>query len=320
MLEAARASVSFYCPGCGAGLRAPRADAGTVLDCERCGEHVRVPRRPHPLECEADDLQVIPTPAASAARSGTRLLLLSILVLLAEYIVLGAAGAYWVAEAGPAAVATRETGPLRPVLAMALVLDLALVAARSVLRWIGYRRCEPAAAAVRTGGWVIAARAAVGLRGVGYGVACLPWILGQPAGGPPNLLTAAAETGLLVWLTGAALEFAILVAWHRLLAELGGREAAHRVTRFAIAVGIAAIAFSCGLLLLRAILGTALVRAGAPQTTPDGQLNLARLPDDVWPVVGWFLAVAVAVGIGLSWQYARVILVLRSSLPGGPGR
>ena len=68
MLDAAKAPVRFCCPGCGAGLRASRADAGTAVSCHVCGEAVRVPRRPHPRECDLDDASLVPPAAALDAR------------------------------------------------------------------------------------------------------------------------------------------------------------------------------------------------------------------------------------------------------------
>jgi hypothetical protein len=164
------------------------------------------------------------------------------------------------------------------------------------------------------------ARLAVVLRGIGYAIASLPWVLGQAANGQPTPLTAAAETGLLVWLTGATLEFAVLFAWHRILMEVGGPATARCVSRFAAASGVAALIFSCGLVLLRVMIDTTLARTGSPLRTPDGRVNLEGLPSEIWPIVGSFLVVALAIGFLLSWQYVRVLLVLRSALMGSTGR
>ncbi|HET6573497.1 MAG TPA: hypothetical protein VFG68_07840, partial [Fimbriiglobus sp.] len=120
MLDAARVCVRFCCPGCGAGLRAPRADAGRAVACHLCGVQVRVPRRPHPVECPPDDAPPVPYPDAAAARSGLRLLTAGLAALAVEYAVLVAALVAWALS-----------GQDRMVLIVAGAIDLALVAVRA---------------------------------------------------------------------------------------------------------------------------------------------------------------------------------------------
>lgn len=167
MLDAARACVRFCCPECGSGLRAPRADAGTALECHICGEQVRVPRRPHPVECVPDDAPLVPPSAAASARSGCRLLTLGLVTLAAEYAVLVAALVAWTLS-----------GPDPAILVAAGVIDLVLVALRTGLKWFGYRRCEPAAEEFQSAGWLTAARYAAVVRAAGYAGMVAPWLLG----------------------------------------------------------------------------------------------------------------------------------------------
>src|SRR5438132_10710626 len=179
MLGAAAVSVGFCCPECGAGLRAPRADAGTAVGCPRCGEHVRVPRRPHPVE-SAMDGALIAAPAARKARIGAGLLLLSLVIFLVEFAVNTAAVGYWMATSGPAVYFTRDTGELRDLLLAVWLADLALFLGRNATRWVGYRLCEPAAGAVRADRWVRGARHAALIRGITYPLVVIPWLLGLP--------------------------------------------------------------------------------------------------------------------------------------------
>ncbi len=317
MLDAARACVRFCCPGCGAGMAAPRAEAGTVIECHLCGEQVRVPRRPHPVECVADDAPPVPPHAAAAARSGTRLLALSLAVAVAEYAALFAALAAWAALRG----AGQADDELRAVLVAAWGIDLLLVAARAGLKWVGYRRCEPAAEAVQAGGWVAAARYAALARAAGYAGMVLPWLL---ADGPePSVpLLAVAVAGRVLWLLGAIVEFAVLVAWSRLLTEVGGPDAARRVAAYAVTFAVALLTVAFAVCLAELVTATANGSAAPPPPSHGGppRVRLEALPVEGRVAFAAAAALAAAFGVVLLWQYLRILAAVRAGLAAPAGR
>lgn len=296
MLDAARACVRFCCPGCGAGLRAPRADAGTVLECHLCGERVRVPRRPHPVECPPDDAPLVPPAGAAAARSGLRLLTLGLATLAAEYAALVAALVAWAANDQD------ET-----ILVAAGVIDLALVTTRTGLKWLGYRRCEPAADAVQSAGWLTAARYAVVARTAGYVVLVALLILGaDPAeSGPAG---AVAAVGEVAWLLGTLAEFLVLLTWFRLLNELDGPTAARRVSVYTATFAFAVLTVAAG-----ACLAT-LLTAAARGRPPEPLSGLDDLPPEGWYALGGLVALVTAFAVVLGWQYYRLLSAVRSGL------
>lgn len=308
MLGAARVSVRFCCPGCGAGLRAPCTEAGTAIGCHRCGEGVRVPHRPHPFESDVDDPPLIAVNAVTAARLGARYLQLSLALFLIEWSLAAVAIGYCVSELGPARVVERDFGDLRAFLMTIWVVDLALVTGRTWLRWVGYRRCEPAAAAVRAAGWVTAARFAVLLRWVGYATACTPLILGLPPRETRGVIEAFVTIGRVTWLAGALLEFGVLFAWVGILTETSGREAAYRVARYTLWAAFAVVAVSGGVCLT----GVAVVLLARHEIPPPpARLTLSALPDDAWYVVAGLLVFCAVTGLVLCWKYARVLAALR---------
>ena len=321
MLGAARAAARFHCPGCGAGLRAPRSAAGTAVECFVCGEPVRVPRRPHPLEGDADDAPLVPPAAAAAVAAGIGLLRRSLGLTVAGYVAVGGAVSLWVAVAGPAAVFAREPGGLWPVLSAVAAADLLAALAAASLRWIGYRRCEPAAVAVQAGRWVALARAGVAVRAIGYALAAVPWVGGLPVNDTPDVVAALAQAGLLAAVVGAALEFGVLPLWSRLLAEGGGADAARRVTGYAVTAGVAVVATANAVCLAGMMTVLALRRDGPPPPplpSPPRRLNFAAVPDDGWYAVLAVAAVAAGFGAVLCVRYARILAAVRAGLAGGP--
>jgi hypothetical protein len=318
MLDAARAAVRFCCPNCGAGLRASPAEAGTAVSCHLCGEAVRVPHKPHPRECDLADLPLLPTSAASSARAGVRLLHLAVAVAVAEYLVRAAVLGYWAVELGPAKVLGREAGALRGLLFAAWLLDLALVTVRVWLQWHGYRRCEPAAAAVRAGGWVTATRVGLVCRVVGYVAWSLPFGLGWAQTEGPFLVNAVSELGRIVWLAGLVLEFSILFVWARLLTELGGREAARRVTRHAATAVGAVAAFAIGTMLAGIVTVLALRQGESDSPTHRiagaTRLNYDLLPDEAWTALAALIVLAAVCSAVLCLQYTRILWALRAGL------
>jgi hypothetical protein len=321
MLEAARSCVGFFCPACGAGLRAPRADAGTAIDCSRCGELVRVPRQPHPVESEADPLPLISPADSDRAVTGLRLLRLSLGLFVLQYALTAAAVGYWASVEGPAHVLARDPGSVRGLLVAVWAIDLVLTTGRAVLRWIGYLCCGPAAAAVRAGGAVAWARFGVLLRGVGYALAAVPWVLGGPAA-TPAVVEAVADIGLVACCLGAALEFGVLAAWYRVLAEVSGRESARSVARYAGTFVTAGLVTAASVLLAGTVVVIALVQQNGqpgPVRRP-ARLNYEALPPEAWYALLALATLVAGFGLVLCWQYSRILVALRSGLAGPTGR
>lgn len=316
MLDAARAAVRFCCPNCGAGLRASSAEAGTAVSCHLCGEAVRAPHKPHPRECDLVDGPLLPASAVSAARVGVRLLQLAVAVATVEYLVRAAVLSYWAMELGPARVLGREVGDLRALLFGAWLLDLALVTVRVWLQWQGYRRCEPAAAAVRASGWVTATRVGLVCRVTGYVAWSLPLGLGWSQTEGSFVINALSELGRVVWLAGLVLEFSILFVWARLLTELGGREAARRVSRHAATAVIGVMVFAIGTMLAGIVTVLALRQTGSPPPRPLGptRMNYELLPSEGWSALAALIALAAGCAVVLCLQYVRILFALRAGL------
>jgi len=282
MLDAARVKVRFCCPGCGAGLRASSADAGTVLACHLCGEQVRIPRRPHPVECPAEDAPLIPPLAARSARTGCRLLVLGLVVLAAECAVLLTILAV-----------LAVSDPDRTVLIPAGAAYFLLVAVRAGLKWFGYRRCEAAADAVEA---------------AGFAAMVTPWLLGaHPT--EPGPAGAVAAVGQVAWLLGMIGEFTVLLTWHRLLDELGGPHAARRVTVYTVTFAFAVLTVAAGLCL------ATMLTAARGHTWPPGQPHrYSEQPPEVWYGLCAVIALATAFAVVLGWQYYRILTATRYGL------
>lgn len=321
MLEAARAVVRFCCPGCGAGLRATSNEAGSVLPCHLCGEQVRIPRRPHPVESIGDGITVIPPLAAQSAINGIRLLNLSLSLFAVSLVLTGVVFACWYWIEGPTRLLQRDSGSLQPLLQLAWGVELALVCGAAVLRWIGYTRSEEAALAVRASGCVSTARVGLIIRTCGYTLMMLPWLNGYPVGSVPLVMRALADVGSLGWVVGTTLEFGVLVAWYRILIELQGYNSARMVARYAGTTAAAVIAAASGICMTGMVMVLTLRRNGSlpPGVSPHDPP--ARLNLDVVPTEGWYAAAATAIVIGLFgltmlWQYSRILRTTQSALSG----
>jgi hypothetical protein len=225
------------------------------------------------------------------------LLTLGLVVLVAEYSVLVAALIAWALSAHPA------------ILITAGVIDLALVTLRTGLKWLGYRRCEPAADVAQAAGWLTAARYAAVVRTAGYAGWFTPLLLGAR----PNesaAAGAAAAVGQVAWLLGTVGEFAVLLAWFRLLDELGGPNAARRVTVYTVTFAFAVLTVAAGVCL--ATLLTAAARGRA--RLPDPPHGLDDLPPEGWYGLGGVVALVTAFAVVLGWQYYRILTATRSGL------
>ncbi len=305
MVGATASGVMVCCPECGGPLRVSFADGGSIIACHQCGEAVRVPARPHPVETPAESLSLLPVAVARQAARGVRLLQLSLLLFAVEHVLFAAVVTLVFAAAGPAGLFGRVPGGWEPWLGFALGLDFGLLAARTAVRWVGYQRCEPAAAAIGADGWVRWARWAPVLRLVGYVGMLGPWAAGMQVAD----LRTVAPLATVAWSVGGVLEFVAVAAWGRLLASLGDRIAAVRTARYAVLVGVTVAALTVGLMLTRMAAVVARPPGGPPVSA-----DWAQLPADAWPAVGG-LAVVAGLLTAAAWAYyARILAVLRDRL------
>jgi hypothetical protein len=303
MVGATVSGVTVCCPECGGPLRVSFADGGSIVGCHRCGEAVRVPARPHPVETPDEAPSPIPLLAARQAARGVRLLQASLALFALEHVLLAGVVVGLVSVSGPAGLFSPAPGWW---LGLVLGIDLGLVFARTVVRWAGYRRCEPAAAAVGAAGFLRWARWAPVLRLAGYLGVVLPWALGLR----PAELRTVAPLAVLAWSVGGVLEFVAVAAWGRLLAALGDRDSATRTARYAVLVGVLVAAVAVGLMLVRVTAVVLSRRAGAGNPSADW----SDLPADAWPVVAGLAVVAAAL-TAVAWaSYARILTVLRARL------
>lgn len=320
MLETTRTGLRFYCPRCGECVRAPRADAGLAIDCHKCGEMIRVPRAPHPCESEGDDTPLIPAPAAALADRGmwdltASLALYSISIVLAVGVVIA-----WALAAGPAAVLDREPGHLRGPLAVTALLELALTLTAAGLRWVGYGRCVPAAAAVRAGSWVTVARVGVAVAAVGAILAVAPGLAGFFLTDVPTVIKSVGRIGQLTRLSGIAVELGILFVWARILTEAGGRSAARQVMQYLAALIGAAAATTSVLSLAGMVTVLSLKKDGPLPADPFPAGTPAAIPPEGWYVLGTAVCVAAGFALLLSWQYYHLLLSTRAALAGSDAR
>lgn len=310
MVGATASGATVGCPECGAALRVAFADGGATVDCHRCGEAVRVPARPHPVETAADAGPVLTPAVARRAARGVRLLQLSLALFALEHALVVATLAVWFRLAGPAAVANRDLGGFGPLLALVAGLDLGLLTARTTLRWVGYRRCEPAAAAVGVESLVAWARWAPVVRLAGYVGTFGPWAAGAS---DLRLLVPLAS---VVWSVGAVLEFGAVAAWGKLLAALGDRYAAGRAARYFALVAVAGAVLTVGLVLAR-VAAVMAVRRLNPNPPHPVSANLADLPADAWPAYIGLAVVAAGLTGVLCLHYARLLAAVRDRLTDG---
>ena len=183
-----------------------------------------------------------------------------------------------------------------------------LLAAQSGVKWLGSQKCEAAADAVQAHGWGTLARFAVLLRGLGYLMACAPWLMATTPDADSALVRGLGQVGHLGLGRRLLLEFGILILWHRLLTEVADTRAATTVTRF--------VAWSAGLVLtasaavsLTAMTLILLLRQHAPTPTPRRgvPLNFAAVPDEGWLTVGGVSVLLSVFGAAIWWRYWRIL-------------
>lgn len=319
MLEAMPAAVRFCCPSCGAAMRGTRAEGGSVQSCRRCGESIRVPGRQHPFECDLPDLPSVSAQALARGREGLRLLTIGHRLVVAQGAIVVAGYAVWAALAGVSSVLERDPGPWRTLFLAVWTLDLVLLSAQSGVKWLGYQKCEAAAHAVQSVGWVTLARFAVLLRGVGYLMACAPWLMAATPDATSGLVKAFAQLGHVTWMAGLLFEFGVLVVWHRLLTELGDVASAAPVARFvAWSAGLVLTASACVSLMAMTLI--ILLRRHAPGAAPPHgvRLNFAALPPEGWTVVVGLFTLLAVFALVLAVRYGGVLGRLRSALAARP--
>ena len=319
MLEAMPATVRFCCPTCGAGMRGARADGGTVQNCGGCGEAIRVPRQKHYSECDGPDAASVSPQALANGREGLRLLTLGHSLVLAQGTLVVAAFALWAALEGTDKVMARDPGPWQAFFLSLWATDLLLLAMQSGLKWLGYQKCESIALAVEAGGWLTLARFAVLVRGVGYLMACAPWLLAATPHADADFVKVVAQLGHLTLMAGLLSEYAVLVVWHRLLTELVHAPAAAPVARFAAwTAGLVLTASAC--VSLTAMTLIILLRRHSVAATPAQgvRLDFAAVPPDGWSLVASLFALLTAFALVLAVRYRGVLAgVERALMPRG---
>lgn len=298
MVGATANGVTVCCPECGGVLRVSFADGGSIVGCHRCGEAVRVPVRPHPVETPTDSLSPLPASVARQAASGVRLLQVSLVLFPIEHLFTATVlTLLWV-------------GRYPALLGLALGLDVGLLITRTVVRWAGYRRCESAAAIVGADGWLRWARWAPVVRLAGYLAAVGPWAIG----GQAIDLRAIAPLATLAWSVGGVLEFVAVAAWGRLLTILGDRYAVNRTARYAVLVSVMVAVVAAGLVVVRVVAVIADRRVNPNRQLPAGW---AELPADALPAVAGLMVLTGSLA-AVAWAYyARILIVLRHRLRTG---
>jgi hypothetical protein len=309
MPKASTADLIFCCPSCGADMRAARRDSGSVQDCHLCGEQVRVPYNPHPVEAPGSWVSATSTEALLAADRGLRFLTIGLFLIVAEYLLLGIAYICWLQTDSPASVMRRETSSLAFVLSVVWFADLFLVFARTASRWWGYSLLEPLTQRFCSPGWMMLVRYSTLLRAAGYILIAWPWISHQswPLQGLPAAL---AKVGQFAWMIGAGLEFVVLIPWYQLLRQCEDHNAARQVNRYAIwnAVGLFLGAVGVSLVSLLVIMA---IRAQT-STLPHGHPSAVQLPDEIWTAAGGLVLLVAAFWLFLTILHDRLLVVLRS--------
>lgn len=308
MLEAMPTTVKFCCPNCGAALRGARGDGGSVQNCNRCGEAIRVPGRQHPSECDGPDAPAVPPLALANAREGLRHVAIGHHLVFAQGALVVVAYVLWATLEGTAKVVDRDPGPWRDLFLAFWMTDLILLALQSGSKWLGYQKCEAAAAAVGSSGWLTLARFAVLMRGVGYLMASAPWLMATTPDADAGLVKVFAQVGHLTWMAGLLLECAVLVVWYRLLSELGNVASAAPVSRFvAWTAGVVLTAAAC--VSLTAMTLILMLRRVAPAATPPQgvRLNFAAVPPEGWAMVTALFTLLTAFALVLAIRYRGVL-------------
>lgn len=286
--------VLFCCPSCGASLRVT-AEVAPLVSCPGCGEPIRVPRRPHPVET-VNSVSSHPPAVLAAARSGLRLLILSLMLFVAAVglavIAFGLRVAYDPTGPGPL-----PTWYPTVVVGLAVVWVLAGVAA-SWVRLVGYTRCRPLAATMGVEAWAKAAAVGAGLAVCGV-LAGVPWLIGRPLLHPTPELIAVMLAGQTSGLIGVGIEFAFLTVLHRLLWDTAGWREANRTSRYTVEF-VFTVVLGMGCVCVAGM--TTVMAVGGRTREPAAPVP----PELKWIGLAVLASVAGCAG-WMAWRYARIL-------------
>lgn len=302
MAHATTVDLLFCCPNCGADLRASRRDSGSVLDCQLCGEHVRVPHQPHPVESPEFLHSLSAQTAWQAALQGLRFLMLSIGLILAEYLLICVAYALWTQADSLPQVMRRQTTALGGWLLLFWWMDLFLMFARSGCRWWGYAQLEPAGRVIGSRPWIEIARYSTLLRGVGYCLMVWPWLT-QAVWPLTGGLAAINKIGQFAWMTGSGLEFTILIFWYQLLRQLDSITATRVIVRYALWTGFGLFLTAVGVTLVGMLLVVSIRTETA--ASPHPPVRPIEFPESIWTTAAVVMAL-----VGVFWLYLVLLYYL----------
>jgi hypothetical protein len=191
--------------------------------------------------------------------------------------------------------------------------EVILLLASGIFRWIGYRNCSPAAALLRAGNWLGAARIGVVLGTVGAILGAAPALSGLSVEQTPVILKALGALGDVSRVIGFVLEFGILFVWMRLLTEIGGRSAASAVARYAAGATAAGIGIFGAACASGAVVVMTLRQNGLPPppAMPGRRFDFAAFPADAWHAAYAFFGVVALASLWMAWSYWRLLQQIR---------
>jgi len=292
-------NLHFCCPTCGADLRVDPLVA-SMVSCPGCGEPIRVPRKPHPVE--ATELsQLLSRLARVRARLG--------LLLLRFSLMFGSVAAlFFSIRVMIKLVLDRNPDIAEPAWMPAVIVLLASAwcifsGFGCWLRFRGYRKMRAAAALVGVEGWASAAMWGSLFAMIGT-VAMWPALVGRPYLELRAEGLATVMFGLATGLVGLLLEFSVLAVLHRFLWESAGWQAANRTGQYAVTCVFSTVAalasFIAGGLGIIAIAGGV-----AAQRAPNDPLPEIAVE---YRLVGLAVLACVIACVGwCRWRYGQLL-------------
>jgi hypothetical protein len=311
MLDALPNRVRFCCPNCGAECRHVSASERATISCHRCGEAIRVPTQPHPVECDGvAEPMLSPLAVHRTFKALTSLMYGHFLVLLQAVLVF-AAYFLWSTLEGPAKVLRRDMGGLQTFLVALWLIDLLLLFVQSAFKWLGYQRLEMLGEKLESLSWVTLARFGVLIRGLGYGLSAMPWILAIPSDPAKWEMNAFVQLGHVTWLVGILMEFGILVVWYRQMAEADHANGPRAVTRY-ITWTIATLFVLTAMVSLASMSMIVQLRKLDPKL--GNPVDVAQLPPESTQLLLLFLTLLMLGGVLLSYRYLILLREIGESL------